>query len=93
MRPRRGPGSSYSDSARNVRITAPRAGDVSRCPAWGTRHDHNPPFALRVILAPAITPGHPNCDAKIGFGDLHAFVLALSNPEAWEVASPRAGAC
>ncbi len=38
--------------------------------------------------APVRVPGDMNCDGALDFADINPFVLALTNPEAWELAYP-----
>ncbi len=44
--------------------------------------------ALGCALAPPLLPGDLNCDGAVGFGDINAFVLALSAPDAWAAQYP-----
>ncbi len=37
---------------------------------------------------PPLLPGDANCDGDVGFGDINAFVLRLTNPEAWHAQFP-----
>jgi hypothetical protein len=40
------------------------------------------------IVPPAVLPGDLNCDGSISFGDINPFVLALTDPDAWQANYP-----
>jgi endonuclease/exonuclease/phosphatase family metal-dependent hydrolase len=55
----------------------------------GIASDHRPVVADFILpLAPTWQLGDMNCDGAVDFGDINAFVLALSNPGAYEAAYP-----
>jgi hypothetical protein len=41
-----------------------------------------------VVPAPEVLPGDLNCDATVDFGDINPFVLALTDPGAYEASYP-----
>ena len=47
------------------------------------------PAGLALCLAPGgAIPGDLNCDGLVNFGDINPFVLALTNPAAWQAQYP-----
>jgi hypothetical protein len=44
--------------------------------------------AAEYAVFPLRHPGDLNCDGTVGFGDINPFVLALSDPAAWQAAYP-----
>jgi endonuclease/exonuclease/phosphatase family metal-dependent hydrolase len=55
----------------------------------GLASDHRPVIADFILpAAPAWPLGDMNCDGTVSFGDINPFVLALSNPAAYQAAYP-----